>query len=153
MLKNYKSGAKKNAGGVKFSFDKIQKVLIDHNAKSINYEYKEGRTIGLIFVLEVKGADYGFKLPARIENVEAIFKKEGIRYDPEQPYRTAWANLRDWIDAQMALIDTEQAKIEEVFLPYLVVDTKNGTLFEKMEENGFKQIAFVGPVEGQLLDV
>lgn len=146
MLKNYTSG--KNVKNPNFTFDKIQKILIDHNAKSINYEYKNGKISGLIFVLEINGKDFGFRLPARVESVEALFyKHKKPRYswqkaDPltkeekEQAYRTAWANIRDWIDAQMALIDTEMVKVEEVFLPYLVNRTGK-TLFESMENNQF----------------
>ena len=53
-----------------------------------------------------------------------------------QAYRTAWANIRDWLDAQMALIQTQQVKIEEVFLPYMAVG-KEKTLFQQMEERQF----------------
>lgn len=146
MIKNYTSNSKT-------TFDKIQKILVDHNAKSINFEYKDGRVNALIFVLEINEQEFGFKMPARVEQVETIFfKNKKRRYDwqaptpltdpeKEQAYRTAWANIRDWIDAQMALIETEQAKIEEVFLPFLVVDGKGQTLFEKYKDSGFKRLA------------
>lgn len=133
MIKNYSSNSKQ-------TFDNIQKILIKHNAKSINFEYKEGKVSGIIFVLEIKDKDYGFRLPARVENVKQIFDKNGLRYDPDQPYRTAWANIRDWIDAQLALVDTEQAKIEEVFMPYMVVDGNSQSLFEYYSNEGFKQL-------------
>lgn len=156
MIKNYTSTSTQ-------TFDKIQKILIEHNAKSINFEYKNGKVSGLIFVLEINGNDFGFKLPARVEGVESIFyKNKKPRYnwqnaepltdkEKEQAYRTAWANIRDWIDAQMALIDTEQAKLEEVFLPYLIVDSKSQTLFEKYEDNGFKKLASPDVVEGEIV--
>jgi hypothetical protein len=40
------------------------------------------------------------------------------------------------VDAQLALIETEMVKLEEVFFPYIV--TKHGaTLFEVMEQPDF----------------
>lgn len=157
MIKNYTSNSKQ-------TFDKIQKILIDHNAKSINFEYKDGKVSSLIFVLEINGQDFGFKLPARVDGVEAIFlKNKKPKYNWEKPapltdaekeqaYRTAWANIRDWIDSQMALIDAEQAKVEEVFLPYLVVDNKGQTLFEKYEDSGFKRLTGGdAPVDGEIV--
>lgn len=76
------------------------------------------------------------RLPVRTERVKAIFDNQNIRYKEDQPYRTSWATIRDWISAQMALIDWEMVKLEEVFLPYAI--TPNGqTYFEVMENRGF----------------
>jgi hypothetical protein len=36
----------------------------------------------------------------------------------------------------MAMIDTDQVKFEEVFLPY-IIDSNGVTLFEKLENNNF----------------
>lgn len=130
MLKNYTSNSR-------YTFENIQKTLIAHHAKQISFEYIDnGKIKTLIFVLSVNGKDFGFKLPARVEQVKALFDREGYRYDPEQPYKTAWANIRDWIDAQMALIDTGQVKIEEAFLPYMV-DSSGQTYFEHLEKKQF----------------
>jgi hypothetical protein len=53
-----------------------------------------------------------------------------------QPYRTGWKNIHDWIVSQMAMLDTEMVKIEEVFLPYLM--HKSGqSVFEWMEGRNY----------------
>ena len=54
----------------------------------------------------------------------------------EQAYRVAWRNILDWVEAQMALLEIEMAKIEEIFLPYMVNSTGE-TFFERMEQRGF----------------
>lgn len=151
MIKNYTSGKDTKTEGLKLTMDKIQKILVAHNAKSINFEYKEGKVSGLIFVLEINGTDFGFKLPSKTEKVEQIFlneKKKRVRYswdkentklseaEVEQAQRTAWANIRDWVDAQMALIETEQVKFEEVFLPYMI-DRNGKSYFEHLQEKQF----------------
>ena len=70
---------------------------------------------------------------ARFDRVEQIFENEGTRYQPDQPYRTAWATIRDWVDSQMALLDWEMVKIEEIFLPY-AVGREGKTYFEQFEQ-------------------
>lgn len=145
MIKNYTSNSTQ-------TFDKIQKILISHKAKSIMFDYDEaGKIKKLNFLIDIKGVDVAFQLPARVEKVEAIFlqnKKDKAKYqwdrdrvvlsddERQQSYRTAWANIRDWLDAQMALIDTEQVKLEEVFLPY-AVDKQGKTYFEVIDSQGF----------------
>ena len=130
MIKNYTSNSKQ-------TFDKIQKVLITHRAKGIFFEYEEtGKIKSLAFTLDIGGKVIGFKLPSRVDMVKKLFDNEGYRYDEEQPYKTAWANIRDWLDAQMALIDTGQVKIEEVFLPY-AVNREGKIYFEVISTQGY----------------
>lgn len=146
MIKNYTSNSKQ-------TFDIIKKCLIEHKANQIMFEYDDnGKTKSLNFALKIDDKFIGFKLPARVEKVEGIFlaeKKKKIKWqyerdriqlseeDKQQAYRTAWANIRDWLTAQMALIDTEQVKMEEVFLPYAVT-RDNKTYFEAIQENKYQ---------------
>lgn len=129
MIKNYTSNSKQ-------TFDKIQKVLIEHGATQVLFEYNAGKVSCLSFALKVGENIVGFKLPARVDAVKRIFDKERYRYEEDQPYKTAWANIRDWLDAQMALIDTQQVKIEEVFLPY-AVNREGKTYFEVISNVGY----------------
>ncbi|PKM88415.1 hypothetical protein CVU83_01745 [Candidatus Falkowbacteria bacterium HGW-Falkowbacteria-2] len=128
------------------SFANIQKCLSTHGAQRMIFDYdQQGKVRALSFGLEIDGKMLGFKLPARLENVSRIMYGcllcdlgEGVIADKkrDQVYKTAWANIRDWIVAQMAMIDTQMVKFEEVFLPY-IVDKNNETLFEKVENKNF----------------
>lgn len=123
------------------SFDKIQKLLATHGAKRVMFDYaKDGRITALAFVLEIVGNDYPFRMPARIENVEQVLYPNAYPHlsdsQKAQAYRTAWANIRDWLDAQMALIDTEMVRMEEIFMPYLIVRGEQ-TMFDVMQEKKF----------------
>jgi hypothetical protein len=119
----------------------IRKCLVDHKAKQIIFDYgDDGRIKAIIFTLDISSKPYGFKLPSRFENVSRILYGKQFSHltdsQREQSYRTAWANIRDWITVQMALIDTEMVKPEEVFLPYMI--TREGkTYFETLEEKQF----------------
>ena len=57
-------------------------------------------------------------------------------YGYDQAYRVAWRNILDWVQAQMALLEIGMAKMEEIFLPYML-DRKGRTFFERMEQRGF----------------
>lgn len=112
----------------------IQKALVRVKAVGMNYRFgDEGRIVGLSFGLNIKGKDIGFLLPINLEKVQIVLKREqNRRWDEEDyVYRVAWACMRDWVTAQMALIETEMAEPLQVFLPY--AQDKNGnTLFEKI---------------------
>ncbi len=121
------------------TFDKIQKCLATHGAQKIMFDYgSDGRIYGIAFQLLLNETPVVIKLPARIENV-ALIMYGGLlsqigESKKEQAYRTAWANIRDWIDAQMAMLDTKMVKMEEIFLPYVM--RKNGdTYFEHLVKN------------------
>lgn len=129
-IKNYSSGTSPS-----ISIGKIQQFLANVGANAVTVKYKEGHPVALSFVLNVTTQEgqlaLNFTLPARIERVHELLQKvrEAKRRTREQARKTAWANLRDWVDAQVALIQSEQVVVSEVFLPYLVLPTGK-SLFE-----------------------
>lgn len=59
-------------------------------------------------------------------------KKDGkIKTNPtyEQAERVAWRIIKDWIEAQMAILESKQVVFEEIFLPYML-NNKGQTFFE-----------------------
>ena len=123
-IKNYTS----KISSIK-SLAEIQQDLALHGAKKIMLEYDENcKATGLTFCIEVNGAWAGFYLTANVEGVLSVFKSQHIKADEEQAERTAWRNVRDWVMAQMAFVECGNAKMEEVFFPYLTDGKK--TLFQ-----------------------
>lgn len=118
-------------------FADIQKTLVEHGAKQVVFDYGDvGKIVGITFTIETQAGPMTIRLPAMFDRVQAIFDKQGLRYKPDQPYRTAWATLRDWVKAQMALIDWQMVKLEQVFLPY-AVGRDGRTYFEILQSRGF----------------
>lgn len=126
--------------------EKIQKILSENGADKLMFDYAKdgsGELLAITFAIDVDGKSMGFRLPALIENVVEIMYGGLDRYDrPKkitptqraQAYKTGWANIRDWIDAQLALVKTRQVKIQHVFLPYLIM--KGGqTLSETIDRD------------------
>lgn len=115
----------------------IQGLLAGHGARKVMMDYSDqGRVEAVTFGLILNGNMAGFKIDARPEGVMAVMKKDGVRCDAAQAERIAWRNVKDWIAAQLALVETEQATMEQVFLPYLL-DSAEKTLYEKVLESGF----------------
>ncbi len=134
-IKNYTTTVK-----VEKTINEIQKILAEHKAKAILTEYGEtGCITALSFKIEVPQGIIGIKLPVNQDSVLKILrmqkiKNNAIKATNEQAERTAWRNIKDWIDAQMALIETEMVTIDEVFLPY-ILDKNGKTLYESFKQN------------------
>ena len=121
----------------------IEYILMKHKAKSIMKNY-DGETItGLSFLIDTGVQQIPVKLPVKIDECLEVLKKEKrenprkqIKDTRQQAERVAWRILKDWVEAQMALLDIEMVRFEEIFLPY--IETNNGqTIYERLEERQF----------------
>lgn len=129
-IKNYTSTV-----GVYQSLGGIQEALARHGARKVMIEYApDGMPEGVTFALETSVGTRGFRLPANIAGVRAVFKKQGIKDpDGQQAQRTAWKNVHDWVQAQMAFVEAGNASMEQLFLHGLT--GKSGvTLYELYEQ-------------------
>lgn len=118
-------------------FDAIEKMLIKHGARQIAYTYEDGLKTGILFTIQGKNSLLPIKMPVRIKNIEQVFKKDGVKYKTEQPYKTGWKNVHDWIAAQLALLETEMVQMEEIFLPYILMN-KDVTAFDYFSKNNYQ---------------
>ena len=99
----------------------IEYILVKHNAKSIMKNY-DGESI--MECLEV------------LKKEKKNSPRSNIKATREQAERVAWRILKDWVEAQMALLDIQMVRFEEIFLPY--IETENGqTIYERLEEKQF----------------
>ncbi len=126
----------------------IQKILAKHGARSVLTEYDaDGALEAISFQYEYRGQVVAFVLPARIDAVFGILTDQRINATDrqkrrEQAVRTAWRIIKDWLQAQFALIEAEQADLMQVFLPY-VQDPRTGlTLYQRVENEGPKLLGY-----------
>ncbi len=102
------------------SIGEIQGTLAKNGARKIMIDYDDtGLPIGIAFAIQTQQQMQAFILPANIDGVMSVFKKQNLKADIEQAKRTAWRNVRDWIMAQMAFIESGNVQMDEIFLPYL----------------------------------
>lgn len=121
----------------------IEAVLVHHGAKSIMHAY-DGRSIsGMSFLIDTGMRQIPVKLPVRTDAVLTILQREKrgnpgkrIVATKEQAEKVAWRILKDWVEAQMALIDIHMVQMEEIFLPYIELPG-GSTIYEKLEQKQF----------------
>ena len=121
----------------------IARCLSRHGAKAILTEYnKEDEYVSsLSFQINVNDNDIAFKLPCDWKPVLYILENDNkvpkARRTKEQAVRTAWRIVKDWVEAQMALVETKMVTTEQVFLPYALMKDNKTTLYQKMLKNNF----------------
>ena len=123
------------------SINEIQQMLIKAGARKLMMDYDDGgNPVNISFMLEVKGVPLPIRLPARLQKVGLIIYDKAFNdLSPTQllqVHTTGWANIRDWIEAQLALLQTEMVEIQEIFLPY-IVQRGGKTVFEHMDSVGY----------------
>jgi len=128
------------------TINEIQEVLVKHGAKAVMTNYTdEGHVESLSFSIEIDGQPRGVRLPCDPKPVLKVLERQAYdgkiprRFigDEHQALRVAWRIVLYWVKAQMAILETQMVKMEQIFLPYMVMrDGK--TLFEGMVKTGFK---------------
>lgn len=112
------------------SIGEIQGALASHGARKIIVDYEtDGRPCALAFAIETPAGLCGFTLPANAAGVEAVMQRQKVKASPGQAERTAWRNVRDWVLAQMAIIEAGMVDMQEVFLPYMT-NSQGQTLYQ-----------------------
>ncbi len=114
-----------------------QDALVKAGASGIQMEFEEGRVAGLAFSIKFGDLRIQFKLPVDWRKFQNVLRNEDNRRAEEADYcyRVAWACTKDWIEAQMAFVESENATVAQIFLPYAVTKSGN-TLFEDIAKNG-----------------
>ena len=113
----------------------IQSVLVKHGAKKIMQDYDDaGRIIALTFSIETPAGMCGVRLPANVDAVHKVLARQKVKCDREQAERVAWRIVKDWVEAQMAILESEMVQMDEIFLPYMV-NNAGQTFFQAYQAN------------------
>ncbi|MBA7560651.1 hypothetical protein ES708_02280 [subsurface metagenome] len=125
----------------------IQGMLAGHGAKSILIDYAaDGQVEALAFKILTPQGEIGIRLPIDPEAVLKVLTNQNRlgkvprRYaNRPQAIRVAWRIVKDWVQAQMAILETEMVKMEQIFLPYAI--TKDGqTVYDLFEQRQIKML-------------
>jgi len=123
----------------------IQENLVVHGAKQVVANYTDaGKIEALSFVIFTQDKKtIAIRLPCDPKPVYEVLKRQNDEgsvpsrlVSEDQALRVAWRIVKYWVEAQMALLETQMVKMEQIFLPYAIV--RNGkTLFESMRSGNF----------------
>ena len=115
----------------------IMSLLARKGANSVRVNYDPtGVAEAILFGLTIHGVPILFRLPCNVEGVKKCLATESKPKNPGGEYykrqrdpqgrarRVAWRIIKDWVDAQLALIEAEQATMAQAFLPYALSDER-----------------------------
>lgn len=138
-LLNYSTGI-----AVEKTVSEISRSLAQAKAQAILTEYTDGILTAISFRITCPFGMMSFRLPGNVDKIFAVITRDK-RITPklrtrEQASRVAWRIVKDWIEAQLAMIRAEMVSFEQVFLPY--AQNRSGvTLYESIKEGQFTGLA------------
>jgi hypothetical protein len=119
----------------------IEYILIKHGATSILKNINNGTIESLSFIVNSARGPLPINMPINVEPVFEILKQQkrrnsSVKATYEQAERVAWRILKDWVEAQMTILETNMVKIDQIFLPY-IVNKEGKTLYEVLDQKQF----------------
>lgn len=122
----------------------VEALLRMHGASGI-YEKvdDQGYVSALAFTLRSPNGDLPIRLPVGVNATYKVLEKQYANREIERRFasrdharRVAWRIIKDWLEAQVWLVEAEMARMEEILLPYMMVDEER-TLYEAIKEKHF----------------
>lgn len=128
----------------------IQATLAEHGVTRIMIEYNGGQPSGVTFEAQTEFGARPFRLPVDVDAMHKLLIAEKLAgrlsgisapmaQDRAHAERVAWRVVYEWLRAQMTLIASRMATLDQVMLPYLVVDGDR-SLYEAYREQGLRAI-------------
>ena len=119
---------------VKKTIGEVQSLLVQAGARQIMAHYDDvGNATGIAFAVETGYGLRSFALPVNAERVHAVLLREKVSstyQTKEHAERVAWRILKDWLEAQLAIIATEMVTLDQVMLPYMHDGAGERTVYE-----------------------
>jgi hypothetical protein len=117
----------------------IQKALSKAGASAISVTYGDGGVPdGLTFTVNTTYGPRSFRLPVRAEAVHKVLTRKANAGHIRRSYstraqaeRTAWRIVKDWLLAQLAILEAETVTLDEIMLPYMIDTDSDVTVYER----------------------
>lgn len=101
----------------------VQALLVGAGARGVAFEYGEADTIiGMRFAMPTPYGLRTFRLPINAQGVEETLEEQKVSRSlrtPEHAEKVAWRIIKDWIEAQLAIIQSRMVTLDEVMFPYM----------------------------------
>lgn len=134
-IKNYTSKIEASK-----SVHEIQTLLSQKGASRIMMDYTEGIPSAISFQITLNGNLLSFRLPANWRGVhKCLNNQRGVAksYQTEaHAIKVCWRIIKDWVEAQMAIIEAEQVDMATVFLPYAIMENGETVADNLLSEKG-----------------
>lgn len=107
--------------------------LAQAGASQVLTEYHDGHPVGLAFAMRTASGTRQFRLPVEVSAVHGVLRSQRVapRYQTkDHAERVAWRIIKDWVEAQLAIIETQMVAPDQVFLPYMLT-APDETLYDR----------------------
>ena len=123
----------------------IQAKLAKARAQAVLCEYgDDGVMCSMSFRIATPNGVIAFQLPANTTGVLRALQRDkrvpARLKTKQQAANVAWRVLKDWIEAQLAIVEAEMADMTEVFLPY-AQRMDGATVYQAIKAGGMQQLA------------
>lgn len=144
-IKNYATRV-----AAKRTITEIEEMLVKRGASDIWKTYdNSGNPTGLNFIIRTEFGSVPFRIPVNVGGVSQVLQKQqgkgtiGISRpkaaDFEYARDVAWRTWKDWIEAQLSLMESDkEVKFEQLFLPFIYDIVKKKTLYESFQDKKFE---------------
>lgn len=145
IVENYttKISAVKTAG-------EIQLLLAEHGVERIGLTYTGGKPAGVAFEVQTDVGPQAYQLPIDVDAMHQLLRTEkragrlpGITVPQaesrEHAERVAWRVVAEWLRAQLTLIASRMATLDQVMLPYQVV-ADGRTMYAAIREQQLREL-------------
>jgi hypothetical protein len=122
----------------------ISRILVRAKASSILTEYDpEGLPASVSFRVLTEFGLMTFRLPAESDRIYKVIVRDNkvprsLR-TRRQAAKVAWRIVKDWIEAQVAMIEAGLVDTAQVFLPY-AQDGAGNTVYDKFANAPFRRV-------------
>lgn len=118
----------------------VQAMLAEHGASAIMLHYTDREPSAIAFEIQLETGWCRFQLPVNVDAMHRLLVQQdkagklkslsqAVRTSRAQAARVAWRIIRDWVEAQLAIVETRMVGMDQVMLPYMVTG-KDRTVYD-----------------------
>lgn len=122
--------------GVWQTVNEIQKILTQHKITHISIRNEGAMPEAISFTINHNGQPLNFLLPCNHAGVFECLKKDSDvppkLKNKEHAFRVSWRIAKQWIEVQMAVVDSGLITTAEVFMAHLIISASGETLSNRI---------------------
>lgn len=113
----------------------VARMLAAAGARQVLTDYSQAGTItGLSFAVDGPLGRRTYTLPVDPAAVLLILERDRrvprSQTNIAQAERVAWRIIKDWVEAQLAIVETQMVRLDQVMLPYMHAGDDGRTVYE-----------------------
>jgi hypothetical protein len=114
----------------------LQQILVKHKVSHFSIRNEGSFPVALAFTIDFNGRPLNYVLPCNFQGVLECLKRDkkvpkNLK-NSDQALRVGWRIMKDWVAAQLALVDANLVTIHEVFFKDLVINAQGQTMSQYM---------------------